>query len=303
MELFDADLLAFADDWRLADQAERTVAEYVDCLRKYNQWCTAKGLQTLTMRAVESYLVEVRERSPWKAYMVSRAMKAYGRWYAVEYEQQPKARRGRPQSGDPFGDLDFVVQPKERPQRTTTVADVAALRLVCGDDIRGRRDRALIHVLASSGMRRTEVASMKWGHLDLATGIVTVPVTKNGHPRIVRLDKDAQRAVRRYAHALNAWEFETDREPAEYIWLSTTRRTNLTSNGMGQMLRERSQEAGVDVSAHAFRRGFAVQWLRKGGSESYLRQVAGWKSPRMVAAYVAKVAQEEALVEHERLFG
>ena len=57
------------------------------------------------------------------------------------------------------------------------------------------------------------------------------------------------------------------------------------------------------MTAHAFRRGFALIWLRGGGSESYLREVAGWESPRMVAQYVSAVAQEEALIEHERIFG
>ena len=31
--------------------------------------------------------------------------------------------------------------------------------------------------------------------------------------RTVRLDRDAQRALRRYAPALDAWELATDREP------------------------------------------------------------------------------------------
>lgn len=292
MELFEGDLAAFGDDWRLADLAESTLRAYTVTLRKYERWCTAQGVQTLSMRAAKGYLVEVRGHSVSNAYMVSRALKAFGRWYAKEYSEP-----------DPFAQLAYASQPKPVPQRTTTVADVAALLMVCGDDIRGLRDRALIHVLATSGMRRSEAASMRWGHVAVATGVVTVPVTKNGRPRTVRLSKDALRALRRYMKALDRFEADTDREPSESVWISTTRRAPLSSNGIGQMLQERSRQAGVDVTAHAFRRGFAMEWLRRGGSETYLRRIAGWESPAMVQKYTQAVAAEESLVQHERLFG
>ena len=65
----------------------------------------------------------------------------------------------------------------------------------------------------------------------------------------------------------------------------------------------RALKAQANVSAHAFRRGFAIRWLREGGSETYLRQAAGWRDTRMVGRYVNALAEAEALLEHERIFG
>jgi integrase len=130
-----------------------------------------------------------------------------------------------------------------------------------------------------------------------------VPTTKNGEYRTVRLAKDAQRALRRYWHLLERWECDNMRDRAEYVWTSTARYSAMTPNGIGQMISKRSKLAGVDVTARAFRRGLAVEWLKRGGSETYLRSVAGWKSPEMVKRYTAGVVSDEALEMHERLFG
>jgi integrase len=292
MNLFDADLLAFKDDWKLADQAERTVDEYIRCLRKYHEWCSARKLQALTMRAAKPYLVELREHSVSNAYMCSRAIKAFSRWWSKEYSHE-----------DPMAKLDYVKLPPTPPQRTATVEQMEAMAAVCGLDFIGLRDRAIILFFKTTCMRREEVASVTWGDIDLASGWVTLPRTKNREPRVARLDKEAQRALRRYWNALEDWEFKNRRDPIERVWVSTSRRCGLTGNGIGQMLHRRAIQAGLDLTAHAFRRGFAVEWLRRGGSETYLRKIAGWKSPRMVGVYVAMVEQEQALNEHERLFG
>jgi len=69
----------------------------------------------------------------------------------------------------------------------------------------------------------------------------------------------------------------------------------LLSNGVGQAITKRARRAGVNLTAHSFRRGLATRWLRSGGSEVHLMRVAGWSSPRMVARYTSAVATEEAL--------
>ena len=59
MDLFESDLQAFANDWRLADQAVGTVQGYVKQLRKYHWWCEARGVQTLSTRQAKTYLIAI----------------------------------------------------------------------------------------------------------------------------------------------------------------------------------------------------------------------------------------------------
>jgi len=53
-------------------------------------------------------------------------------------------------------------------------------------------------------------------------------------------------------------------------------------------------------SAHAWRRGWAVQALRSGVSETSVKAVAGWSSGAMVARYTLALSGELAVEEFRR---
>lgn len=296
MELFEAELEAFTDWWTLEKKPKvgrlATAERYCKELRRYATRCDELGLQTVTIRSAKVVLRETAKRSGNAAFMLSRALKSFGKFLAIEYRE-----------GDPFETLDYYEQPTPGKQRVTTLDDIRALVATCEDHLRGIRDAAIILALASTGMRRSELARMMWCHVDIASGAVHVPITKNGSFRTVRLGKDARRAMRRYSRALETWECDNHRDRSDEVWCSTTRRTPLTSDGIAQMMFKRAKRAEVDVSAHAFRRGFAIEVLRSGGSETYLMEMAGWKTRSMVAKYSAAVVVDESLAMHARIFG
>jgi len=53
-------------------------------------------------------------------------------------------------------------------------------------------------------------------------------------------------------------------------------------------------------SAHAWRRGWAVQALRSGDSETSVRAAAGWSSGAMVARYTRALSGELSVEEFQR---
>jgi hypothetical protein len=57
----------------------------------------------------------------------------------------------------------------------------------------------------------------------------------------------------------------------------------------------------VGLPAHALRRGDAVNWLRRGGSQTSLMVIAGWRNPVMVSKYTRALAADLALEEARRL--
>ncbi len=86
MEIVDGDLSGFVDEWMLADQAEVTVRGYLACLNKHRSWCETEGVGRLTMQGARRHLVEVAGASKWQGYMLSRSLKAFGRFIAAEYK-------------------------------------------------------------------------------------------------------------------------------------------------------------------------------------------------------------------------
>ena len=112
-------------------------------------------------------------------------------------------------------------QPASTPQRTASSSDIVALLLsIGGSDLRALRDRALVLTLGTTGLRRAELARMQWTDLDLGSGELIVPQTKAGRPRLVRLGRDTARALRRYEHAVDAWDLDAGRESLAEVWIS-----------------------------------------------------------------------------------
>ena len=251
-------LREFRLDWRLAGKAERTANDYI------------KALTDLLERYPEPTLNDVKAWIASTASVVGRrkrgqAVRAFGKWAnSNEY--------------DVFTWWKSVPLAKEtmRPQETATDNDyrevVAATR--------SARDKALVEVLWSCGLRRSELTRLNADDVNFAEGYVVIRTSKTGRPRVVPLSPAARHALRKHLGGRTQGSvFE------------------MTPNAVRLLL----QRLGAP-SAHAWRRGWAVQALRNGVSEASVRAAAGWSSGAMVARYTSALSMELAVDEFARIW-
>ena len=159
----------------------------------------------------------------------------------------------------------------QSPQCTATQADYsAALK-----SVKRPRDKAAIELLWSCGLRRSELAALEVSDLDFDGGFLVVRRSKTGRPRIVPMSPAARKAIRPLARG---------RTEGSLLGLSP--------NAIRLMLQRHQLP-----SAHAWRRGWAVESLRSGISEASVRTAAGWSSGAMVARYTSALAGELAIDE------
>jgi integrase len=276
-----SDLSEYENDWILREQARSTLKMYLRHLRRY-----FGRYATLSLSQVREHLLtldSVHERRS-----AARALKNFDLWFSREYEF-PRT----------LGGLVLPKEPQPRAMRTAVPADVVALLATCvttGDldaDFLARRDRAIILALFSSGMRRGELLAVKLTDLD-TDGTILLPKTKNGDVRSVRLSSEALKALKQYLRHHHT-------RTSEYLWL-TNRGRRLSVEGLRKMLDRRCVEAHVDLTPHSFRRGFACEWLKLGGSQVRLKTIAGWRTDAMVGRYVKANEREAALDEHRAIF-
>jgi integrase len=281
---YEIDLVTFARDWRGLGQSDATLRTYLNILRRFSRSDHAAPGKRASYEQAREFIRSEGDRSAHARAFAWRALVAFDKWYSIEYRVERE-----------LSAIKIPKRPPKPPQRIALADDVERLLATCAEgSILDRRDEAIIRMLDCTGMRRGECASLTTEHVSLETGDVQLVATKNGDHRKVALSETALRSVRRYVRS-------RPEVPDGYLWHA--QRGHLSASGIGQMVHDRALRAGVDLSCHAFRRAFAVRWLRDGGSETYLRVVAGWKSPLMVAEYVRSVAEEEALREQRRLFG
>ncbi len=291
MNNLKGDLRAFSAWWKVTPykgkkRSVRTLSEY---LRVLNHYIAAHPDGEYTLTAAREWVASEMERAESAGRWAARALKAYDGWRVSEYNGTPPVMDRLEVPADPTATNIYVAQPD----------DITAMLSTCktrGYDFIALRDAAIIHCLRSTGMRIGELCSLNMEDINTETGVVTVKQSKNGEMRRTRLDEDAQSALRRYRHGMTL-----DKYP--HVWESSLG-GKMRPHSIQKRITARAVEAGCpQVTPHSFRRGMAQEVFRRGGSQTYLVALCGWKSDEMPRRYLKSVSADEALAMHERLFG
>jgi integrase/recombinase XerD len=126
---------------------------------------------------------------------------------------------------------------------------------------RGKRDRAMLEVLYSSGLRVSELVGLRCVDLNLREGFLLCR-GKGAKERIVPLGRPAAEAVRDY---LDSARPLLARRSTEVLFL-TRRGGPFTRQGFWKLLRDYGRKAGLSrkVHPHVLRHSFATHLLERG---------------------------------------
>jgi integrase/recombinase XerD len=189
-------------------------------------------------------------------------VRGFYRFAAVEQQQESSAaddlRAPRAWAALPkFLDLEEVDRLLAQPDTSTT---------------RGMRDKALISVLYATGLRVSELISLKLSSLHLDEGYLTC-VGKGDKERIVPIGQEATDWVRRYLA-----ESRPRLAAAGSPWLFVNARgTPLSRVGFWKLLKEYGRKAGISraISPHLLRHSFATHLLDRGADLRAIQMMLG----------------------------
>jgi integrase/recombinase XerD len=224
-----------------------------------------RELATLGTRDVSDYLISLRRRG-LGARSVARRLSALRGLYRF------LVREGR-LSRDPTEHLESPRPPRRLP-RTLSIEDATAL-VESPDPTRGEglRDRALLELLYASGMRASEVLSLRHEDLNLTAGYVTC-TGKGSRQRLVPVGAQALRWVRRYLDARRTTSLR--RLDPGTIFLNRAGRP-LSRQGLWVILKRSARRAGLraSVSPHTLRHSFASHLLERGADLRSVQAMLG----------------------------
>jgi integrase len=252
-------LREFRLDWQLSGKAPRTACDYIAAVEKLLEQHTNP-----TLADVKQWIASTTSTATQKKR--GQALRAVGKWAELQQYDEFTWWRQVP-----------LMRESAKPQVTATETDYAHALTFANTT----RDTALIEVLWSTGLRRSEIERLDVADVNLADSFLLVRTSKTGKPRVVPLSPQAQRALRRLLRGRDSGSV-----------------FGMTSNA----IRLRLQRMGT-VSAHAWRRGWAVRALRAGVSEASVKAAAGWSSGAMVSRYTKSLSGEIALEEFSRSWG
>ena len=139
---------------------------------------------------------------------------------------------------------------------------------------RGLRDKALIELLYATGLRVSELLSLRAGDINL-DGFYLTCIGKGDKQRIVPLGHEAADWIRRYIAEGRPALLKTRRSP--WLFVNARGGSQLSRVGFWKILKEYGLKAGVtrDISPHVLRHSFATHLLERGADLRAIQMMLG----------------------------
>ena len=153
-------------------------------------------------------------------------------------------------------------------------------------DTLGLRDKAILEVLYSCGMRVSELVGLNIDDVDFNMGIVKVR-GKGKKERIVPIGKKALEALEDYMREREALRKKSPSESNDSPIFLNYRGGRLTSRSVGRIVKKYTFECGVmrDISPHSIRHTFATHLLDAGADLRAIQELLGHESLKTTQKY------------------
>jgi integrase/recombinase XerC len=161
--------------------------------------------------------------------------------------------------------------PKKLP-KTLDVDQTAQFVSVEGDSVLALRDRALLELIYSSGLRLAEVVGLNLADVDLRDQMVTV-LGKGNKQRILPIGTHAIAALKEWLVQRKLF-LKDEAEPAIFI---SQRGTRITHRAVQMRMQQLSVKQGMDtpVHPHMLRHSFASHMLESSGDLRLVQEMLG----------------------------
>lgn len=246
-------------------------------LAVFLEWCTERGLlrpAEITLPILERYqrhLFQWRKANGEPLSLRGQALavthlRHWFRWL-VKHHHVPT---------NPAADLDLPRAPRVTLPDGLTAEEIdAVLALPDVDDAQGLRDRALLEVLYSTGVRRMEARNLSIFDLDFVHGVVRVRQGKGRKDRVVPIGERALAWVRRYLDSARPQLVTDANETALFLNRFGHRFSDFS--GPTAIVRRYLDAAGVTRhgACHLFRHTMATQMLENGADIRYIQELLG----------------------------
>ena len=164
-----------------------------------------------------------------------------------------------------------------------TVDEVFTLMETPGpEEAFGARDRAILEMLYSTGMRVAEIAALNLDRLDFSSGMVRV-IGKGNKERLVPVGNPALSALESYLPQrtwLTAERVRRGQPPEDQAVFLNSRGSRLTARSIERLVKFHAERAGIAarVTPHALRHSFATHLLEMGADLRTVQELLGHAS-------------------------
>jgi len=279
-------MLRYLEWLKIHNFAETTINTKEVYLRKFIKWCDQRGLQSpqeITKPILERYqrFLFLRRKTNGEPLSVSgqlsylNSIRSYFRWLA----------KGNYLLYNPAGDLELPKRSTRLPKYVLTASDAEAIINQADiTNIFGLRDRAIMEVLYSTGIRRRELTHLKVIDIDIDRGTLMVMHGKNDKDRMIPV---GQRAIDWVCKYLNQARQElVIGTSGNYLFLNKDG-IKIDEDYLSHLIASYISDAkiGKTGSCHLFRHAMATLMLENGADTRHIQAMLGHASLETTQIY------------------
>lgn len=273
--------------------SENTLEAYTEDLRKYLDFLSADGkdFRAVGESDLQQFMAVLTDVGiqPRSVARIMSGVRSFYRFLFVEKEivQDPTELLESPKIGRRLPEVLTVGE---------IDAMIAAIDLSAAE---GQRNRAILEMLYSCGLRVSELCGLKLSNLFLEEGFIKVE-GKGGKERLVPISKRAVKELELWFVDRNQISIKPGSE--DYLFLSLRRGTPLSRITVFYWVKELAAAAGItkNISPHTFRHSFATHLLAGGANLRAIQAMLGHEciSTTEIYTHVDRSRLREEILSH-----
>ncbi len=290
LQASEASIDRFADALWIEDGlSTHTLAAYRRDLSLYARWLAETAGRALdATREADLRAYAVARHAQTKASSANRRLTVFKRYFRWALREHLVA-------ADPTLRLDAARTPLRVP-RTLSEAQVEAL--LAAPDVAtplGLRDRSMLELMYASGLRVSELVTLKSVHLSMSEGALRV-TGKGGKERLVPFGEEARAWLQRYLDEARGAILAGQASDALFV---TARGGPMTRQMFWKLIKAHALKGGVSVplSPHTLRHAFATHLLNHGADLRAVQMLLGHADISTTTIYT-HVARERLRALH-----
>ena len=238
---------------------QRDLDKFSDCCKKYS----LSNLAEIKAQHIRQMVAQLHRQGL--------AGKSLARWLSALRSFFEFSIRNHWAAINPADGIQAPKSPKKLP-KVLDVDQTAQFVEIKGDSTLALRDRALLELIYSSGLRLAEVVGLDLCDIDLAEGLVTV-TGKGSKQRVLPVGSHAIAALREWLPQRKLLL----KDPGEQAIFISNRGTRITHRAVQMRMQQHSLSQGMDtpVHPHMLRHSFASHMLESSSDLRLVQEMLG----------------------------
>lgn len=272
-------MVEYLEAMRIQNFAVSTVKMRENLLSKFFIWCEERDLlypTEITRKIVDQYQQWLYHRRKDNGdalclgHQVNRlsAVRAFFKWMAKKHYIL----------FNPAAELELPKLKVSLPKEILSIAEAEqVLSQPNVHEVKGIRDRAILEVFYSTGIRRMELKKLRTRDVDFEKGTLMVREGKGGKDRMIPIGDRALAWIKKYLQEVRC-DLVYEQTDCGYLFLSVIQFNHpLSVSMLTSLISQYIKEADIDKvgSCHLFRHTMATMMLEHGADIRYIQAMLG----------------------------